>query len=104
MLGIYLFKGLLGAQLNPWVDTYLPPNLQTLSDSKPSFTKNSDAFGEISSHSLPWQRDLSLALESASLSNKKVFIDFEFFWFLSRPSNHLENLQIPNFRDFFRKC
>ena len=76
MTGFYLLRGLLGAPLNPWVDTYLPPNLQTLSDSKPSFTKNSDAFGEISSHSLPWQRDLSLALESASLSNKKVFIDF----------------------------
>ena len=76
MTGFYLLRGLLGAPLNPWVDTYLPPNLQTLSDSKLSFTKKSDDFGEISSHSLPWQRDLSLALESASLSNKKVFIDF----------------------------
>ena len=34
MTGFYLLRGLLGAPLNPWVDTYLPPNLQTLSDSK----------------------------------------------------------------------
>ncbi|MED5516464.1 MAG: thioredoxin family protein [SAR324 cluster bacterium] len=76
MLGIYLLRGLFGVPLNPWVDTYLPPVLQTFSESRSGFEASSETTGEIKSHSLPWQNDLSAALKQAKAENKKVFIDF----------------------------
>ena len=76
MLGIYLLRGLFGVPLNPWVDTYLPPVLQTFSESRSGFETSSETTGEIKAHSLPWQNDLSAALKQAKAENKKVFIDF----------------------------
>ena len=76
MLGIYLLRGLFGVPLNPWVDTYLPPDLQTFSESRSGFETSSETTGEIKAHSLPWQNDLSAALKQAKAENKKVFIDF----------------------------
>ena len=76
MLGIYLVRGLVGVPLNPWVDTYLPPVLQTFSETRPGYTASSGSSGEIKAFSLPWQNDLSVALKQAKAANKRVFIDF----------------------------
>ena len=76
MLGIYLLRGLVGVPLNPWVDTYLPPVLQTFSESSSGFTTSSETSGEIKSHFLQWKTDLPAALIQAKAENKKVFIDF----------------------------
>ena len=76
MLGIYLLRGLVGVPLNPWVDTYLPPVLQTFSESSSGFTTSSETSGEVKAHALPWQTDLPAALKQAKAENKKVFIDF----------------------------
>ena len=76
MLGIYLLRGLVGVTLNPWVDTYLPPVLQTFSESKSGFTSSSETSGKIKAHSLHWKSDLPTALKQAKAENKKVFIDF----------------------------
>jgi len=75
-LGIYLLRGLFGVPLNPWVDTYLPPVLRTLSESRQGFATSSGTSGEAVSHSLPWQNDLADALIQAKAENKRVFIDF----------------------------
>ena len=76
MLGIYLVRGLVGVPLNPWVDTYLPPVLQTFSESRSGFTSSSETSGEFKADSLPWHTDLPAALKQAKAENKKVFIDF----------------------------
>ena len=76
MLGIYLLRGLVGVPLNPWVDTYLPPVLQTFSESRSGFTSSSETSGEIKALSLQWKSDLPAALKQAKAENKKVFIDF----------------------------
>ena len=76
MLGIYLLRGLLGVPLNPWVDTYLPPVLQTFSESRTGFTTSYETSGEVKAHALPWQTDLPAALIQAKVENKKVFIDY----------------------------
>ena len=71
MLGLYFGKGLGGTSLNPWVDTYLPPKLQSSGESK-SMLGNA---GE-DTHSLPWLDRLDQALVQAKRENKLVFIDF----------------------------
>ena len=76
MLGIYLLRGLVGVPLNPWVDTYLPPVLQTFSENRSGFSASNENSGEIGAHSLPWQNDLAKALVQAKTENKRVFIDF----------------------------
>ena len=76
MLGIYLLRGLVGVPLNPWVDTYLPPVLQTVSESRSGFTSSSETSGEIKGYPLQWKSDLPAALKQAKAENKKVFIDF----------------------------
>jgi thiol:disulfide interchange protein DsbD len=76
MLGIYLVRGLVGVPLNPWVDTYLPPVLQTFSVTRPGYTANTVNSGKNVAHTLPWQNDLSQALVQAKVENKRVFIDF----------------------------
>jgi thiol:disulfide interchange protein DsbD len=76
MLGIYLLRGLVGVPLNPWVDTYLPPVLQTFSESRTGFTTSYETSGEVKAHALPWQTDLPAALIQAKVENKKVFIDY----------------------------
>ena len=76
IIGIYLVRGLFGIPLNPWVDTYLPPNIQTFSESSLGIVKNKINSDKMDSHSLPWQNDLTLALKQAKSENKRVFIDF----------------------------
>ena len=75
-LGIYLVRGLAGVQLNPWVDTFLPPDLQILEQNKLAFSESTDTASGIKAHSLPWHNDLSDALGQAKAENKHVFIDF----------------------------
>ena len=76
MLGIYLLRGLVGVTLNPWVDTYLPPVLQTFSESRSGFTSSSETSRKNKAHSLRWKSNLPAALKQAKAENKKVFIDF----------------------------
>ncbi|MBC8259174.1 MAG: thioredoxin family protein [SAR324 cluster bacterium] len=76
MLGIYLLRGLVGVPLNPWVDTYLPPTLQTNAGTSSSFSAGSESSKTIEAHSLPWQNELAPALLQAKAENKRVFIDF----------------------------
>ena len=71
MLSLYFARGLGGASLNPWVDTYLPPEIQTLNESA-SLQKNSDK----DSKNLPWLNKLDEALIQAKQEDKHVFIDF----------------------------
>ena len=75
-LGIYLIRGLAGVQLNPWVDTFLPPDLHILEQNSLAFSASTDTSSEIKSHSLSWHSDLSLALEKAKAEKKNIFIDF----------------------------
>ena len=75
-LGIYLIRGLAGVQLNPWVDTFLPPDLHILEQNSLAFSESTDTSSEITAHSLSWHTDLSLALEKAKAEKKKIFIDF----------------------------
>tara|TARA_B100000029_G_scaffold55222_1_gene50094 strand:- start:64 stop:819 length:756 start_codon:yes stop_codon:yes gene_type:complete len=76
IFGIYLVRGLFGIPLNPWVDTYLPPNIQTLSGNNLSIFERQENSRKIEAHSLPWQNDLVFALKQAKAENKRVFIDF----------------------------
>jgi len=76
IFGIYLVRGLFGIPLNPWVDTYLPPNIQTLSGNNLSIFEHQENSRKIEAHSLPWQNDLVFALKQAKAENKRVFIDF----------------------------
>jgi len=75
-LGIYLLRGLFGVTLNPWVDTYLPPVLRTVSESRQGLAVSTETSEEVVSHSLPWQNDLAGAIIQAKVENKRVFIDF----------------------------
>ena len=47
VLGIYLIRGLAGIQLNPWVDTFLPPDLQILEQNSLAFSESNDTTSEI---------------------------------------------------------
>ncbi len=76
VLGIYLVRGLAGIQLNPWVDTFLPPDLQILGKNSLAFSQGTDFNSEIKAHSLFWHSDLSVAMEKAKSEKKHIFIDF----------------------------
>ena len=75
-LGIYLVRGLAGFELNPWVDTFLPPDLQILEQNRLAFSESTDTSLAIKVHSLPWHNNLPEALEKAKSENRHVFIDF----------------------------
>jgi len=76
VIGVYLLRGFFGIPLNPWVDTYLPPTIQTFTGSNLGIAKKKVYSDKIVAHSLPWQNDLTLALKQAKSENKRVFIDF----------------------------
>ena len=76
VLGIYLVRGLAGIQLNPWVDTFLPPDLQILGKNSLAFSQGTDINSEIKANSLFWHSDLSVAMEKAKSEKKHIFIDF----------------------------
>ncbi len=76
VLGIYLVRGLAGIQLNPMVDTFLPPELQILGKNSLGFSQRIDTTSEIKAHSLFWHSDLSVAMEKAKAEKKNIFIDF----------------------------
>ena len=71
MLGLYFGRGLGGEALNPWVDTYLPPQLQASSQSPANPVERG-----MDVHSLPWLDRLDQALVQAKNENKRVFVDF----------------------------
>ena len=75
-LGIYLIRGLAGVQLNPWVDTFLPPDLHILEQNSLAFSESTYTSSEIKARSLSWHSNLSLALEKAKAEKRKIFIDF----------------------------
>ena len=75
-LGIYLIRGLAGVQLNPWVDTFLPPDLKILGKNSLAFSESTETSLENKVHSLSWHSDLSVALEKAKDEKRHIFIDF----------------------------
>ena len=62
MLGLYFGRGLGGEALNPWVDTYLPPQLQASSQSPANPVERG-----MDVHSLPWLDRLDQALVQAKM-------------------------------------
>ena len=75
-LGIYLVRGLAGIQLNPWVDTFLPPDLKILEQNSLAISESTETISKIKALSLSWHSDLSVALEKAKVEHKHIFIDF----------------------------
>ncbi len=78
MMGVYLTRGLGGAPLNPWVDTYLPPELTT-NAGLPNAVSSAQASGGLDHQSveaLPWLTNLDAALAQAQAQGKRVFVDF----------------------------
>jgi thiol:disulfide interchange protein len=79
MLGVYLLRGLGGVPLNPWVDTYLPPELSSGASMPSAVSQASGASATLdvaSVEALPWQTDLQAALSQARTEGKHVFVDF----------------------------
>ncbi len=79
MLGVYLTRGLGGTPLNPWVDTYLPPELSANAALPNALSASRGAANSLdhqSVESLPWQTDLQAALVQARTEGKRVFVDF----------------------------
>lgn len=66
LFGSYFGSGVFGRELNPLVESYLPPRLQGSGD----FEKLSAEAG------LVWHDNLPAALTAAQAANKPVFVDF----------------------------
>lgn len=76
LLSIYLSKGLNNQPLNIWIDTYLPPDIESVQTRQTTTALDTNQVSEDELHNLPWMDNLSAAIQLAQEQDKRIFVDF----------------------------